>query len=414
MIYQYHALDKSGKSVTDYIEASSDIAARDKLRSSGLYVVKITKKDITNLDHSDKTTIRSLFDRLFNFISISMAAKEVGIFSRQLSTLLKAGLPLMTSLTDIIEQIDNKHFQTIMIDVKTRVQEGSSLSNAMSRHKNIFSEMYISMVRVGENLGSLDQVVERLADLEEKRNIIKSKIQSALWYPAFMMLFSFAVVIFLMISVIPSIAEMFREQNRALPLPTEIIITLSNFLSNFWFLIPVFIFFLIYLFRRAAKTPGGRRRIDDFKLKMPVVKNIYKKLITYRFTLNLGILLSNRVDIIKSLEIVQKIVNNVHIEEKVITVTKKIKEGASLSGALAKSDFLPKLVLGMISAGESTDSLDKMLLNIGNVYETEIDMTVTGLTSLIEPIIIIFMGIMIGVIVMSVMLPILDMNSLIQ
>jgi general secretion pathway protein F len=416
MIFQYQALDRTGKSVSDLIDAPSEASARQKIRGQGLYSVKLKKQEISAIEASDaaKTPVKVLVQRVIDVVSLKFSSKQIGLFSRQLSTLLKAGLPLPVAITDIVEQIDNKHFRNVIADIKEKIEQGSSFSNALAQHGAIFPDMYISMVRVGESLGSLDQVIARLADLEEKQNVLTSKIRSAMWYPAFMLLFAMAVTGFLMTSVIPTIATMFEEQQKDLPLVTSIVMGISKFLSNFWYIPPLVIILLIYLYIRYSKTPEGRRKIDELKLRVPIVSNLYKRLIVYRFTQNLGVLLSNKVDLIKAFEIVKKIVGNIIIEEKIVEASKKIKEGASVSNSLSKSEFLPKLVLGMISAGEASDNLDTMLLNIGTVYETELDLTVTSMTSLIEPIIIIVMGLIIGLIVMSVIMPITQMNMLLQ
>lgn len=417
MIFQYQALDKKGESVSDFIDAPSEISAKQIIRGQGLYLVKLQKQEIATKDgdtHQTKTSLKAAINKFSELINIRLSSKQVGIFSRQLATLLKAGLPLPVAITDIVEQIDNRHFRNVIADIKEKIEQGSSFSNALSLHRLVFSDMYISMVRVGESLGSLDQVIARLADLEEKKNILTAKIRSALWYPAFMFLFAAGVMTFLMINVIPTIADMFADQKRELPIPTKIVIGMSDFLSHFWFLIPLAVVMFIYLYNRYVKTSEGRKKIDELKLKIPLLKNLYKRLIVYRFTQSLGILLNNKVDIIKSFEIVKKIVGNVIIEKKIEDAAIKIKEGATVANSLNKSDFLPKLVIGMITAGEASDNLDAMLLNIGTVYETELDLTVTGLTSLIEPMIIIVMGIIIAVIVMSVILPITQMNLLVQ
>jgi general secretion pathway protein F len=415
MVFQYQALNSKGINVSDFVEAASEIAARQKLRSQGLYVVRLTRHE---LDESAAPGKQGLFAKLYgdaaNYISMKLSAKLVGIFSRQLSTLLGAGLPLVTALSDIIEQIDNQNFKRVVVDVKEKIEGGSSFSNALVKHKLIFSEMYINMVRVGENLGSLDQVIERLAAMEEKSNILKSKVQAALWYPSFMVFFAISVVIFLMVKIIPSLSRMFTDMGRDLPVPTQIVMAISSFLASFWYLLVLATMAVVYYLNQYVKTPEGKEKLDDLKLRFPLFSTLYKKLVVLRFTQNLGILLNNRVDILKSFEIVKKIVGNVIIERKIEEAAKRIKEGSNVSTALSKSDFLPKMVLGMIAAGEASDRLDDMLLNIGKVYETELDLTVSGLTSMIEPIIIVIMGITIGTIVVSVLLPIFEMNLLVQ
>ena len=415
MIYKYQALNKKGDNVSDYVDAPSEKMALSKIRSLGLYPVKIVKQEVSkNGGQNEVKGIKNFFVRISTEISEKLSAKQTGLFSRQLATLLRAGLPLLVAVNDIIDQIDNKHFRNVITDVRDKLEEGSSFSNALGRHSSVFSEMYVNMVRVGENLGSLDHVMERLAEMSEKENIIKSKVRSALYYPAFMMCFAVIIVIFLLVTVIPKIAGMFKDQDKELPLPTKIVIGLSDFLAAYWFILPVLIIAGIWFYRKYSSTENGKRKIDELKLKMPLFSTLYKKMIVLRFTQNLGILLTNKVDIIKSFEIVQRIVTNKIIEEKIAEASKKVREGSGVSPALSKVDFLPKLVLGMISAGESTDNLDNMLVNIGHVYENELDLTVSGLTSIVEPLIIVFMGVVIGMIVLSVMLPIMEMNLLVN
>ena len=416
MIFQYQALNEKGDNESDFIDAPSEAAARTKLRSQGLYVVKISRHELSDKKSADgkHSFISKIYDDLSNYIGEKLSAKQIGLFSRQLSTLLNAGMPLIATLTAIIEQIDNPTFKRIIVDVKEKIEEGSSFSNALLRHKNVFSDMYINMVRVGENLGSLDQVIERLADMEEKKNQIKGKVQSALWYPSFMVFFAISVIIFLMVKIVPSLSRMFTDMGRELPVPTKIVMGISDFLSTFWYVLILGTIAIMYYLRQYIKTKDGKRKFDELKLTAPIINNLYRKLIVHRFTQNLGVLIDNNVDILKSLEIVKKIVNNVIIEEKIEEATSRIKEGASVSTALNKAGFLPKLVLGMIAAGEASDKLDSMLLNIGKVYENELDLTITGITSLIEPLIIVFMGIAIGTIVVSVLLPIFEMNLMVQ
>ncbi|MGB4270167.1 MAG: type II secretion system F family protein [Spirochaetota bacterium] len=415
MIFEYIALTSKGESVADIIDAPSEVIARQRLRANGLYIVKISKQDSEISTPEISTNIfNTIIDRISYYISLQLSTKEISTFSRQLSTMLKAGMPLLTSISTIIDQIENPIFKRAIIDIKTKVEEGSSLSNALERHHYIFNEMYINMIRVGESLGSLDNALERLADLEEKKNLLKSKVQSALWYPAFMILFAIAVVTFLMVSIIPSLGRMFAELGKDLPIPTKIVMGLSNFITSFWYVIIIIIILSIYYFNRYKKTDEGRRKLDGLKLKLPIVSSLYKKILIHRFTYNLGILLSNRVDVIKSFEIVQRLMRNVLIEENIKKAAKMVQEGSSISNALSKERFLPQYIIGMIAAGESSDTVDEMLLNIGKIYENEIELSINSMTSLIEPIIIVCMGFVIGLIVISVLLPIFEMNLIVK
>lgn len=413
MLFHYKALTKSGEEITDTIDAPGEAAAVQKIRNGGNFVVLIKPVESSG-QKTSSWSISKIRDFLSDFINKASAKKQVGLFSRQLSTLLHAGMPLVTALNDIIEQIDNKAFKNIIIDIREKIEEGTSFSNAIARHKDIFSEMYISMIRVGENLGSLDEVIERMSEMEEKRVFLKTRIRAALWYPSFMLAFSSIIVVFLMVNIIPTISGIFVDQQRELPLPTKIVVAMSDFLTTFWIFIPVLIILLIYIYSRYAATDEGRKKVDEFKMKIPIASRLYNKVLVYRFTLNLGVLVSNKVDLLKSFEIVKKIVDNVIVEKKIEKAAKSIQEGVSISQSLKKHDFLPRLVIGMIAAGEASDKVDEMLLNIGKVYENEIDMTVTSITGMIEPIIIIVMGFLIGVIVLSVMMPIMEMNLLVN
>ena len=417
MIYEYQAIDSKGKTIIDIIDAPNPIKAREKLRTQGFYVVKIAPR-IAGADRlkslSKKSAVGESWEKINDYFAEKMSAKQVGLFSRQLATLLGAGLPLLRAISDILEQTEHQNFKHVIVDLKEKLEEGMSFSNALARHKNVFSDMYINMVKVGENLGSLDTVVERLADIEEKNNILKSKVQAALWYPAFMIFFSIGVVIFLMVKIIPSLSSMFTEMGKELPLPTQIVMGISSFLATFWWFLILSIVIGGYFFKRYINTEKGRTWYDEHLLTMPVINRLYRKQLVLKFTQNLGILINNNVDILRSFEIVKKIVGNTVIEKKIEEAAAKIKEGMPVSKALSRADFLPKLVIGMISAGEASDTLDEMLIKIGRVYEIELDLTITSLTRIIEPVIIIIMGGVIGLIVVSVMLPILEMNLLVQ
>ena len=272
MIFQYQALDRTGKTVSDYHrrplrgqrapEGSRPGPLPGKARQAG-------SRDRDRRPPARKPRSRRSLKRSRRHISLRFGTKQLGLFSRQLATLLKAGLPLPVAITDIVEQIDNKQFRNIIADIKEKIEQGSSFSNALAQHKAVFPDMYISMVRVGESLGSLDHVIARLADLEEKQNILTSKIRSAMYYPAFMLLFAMAVTGFLMTSVIPTIASMFEDQKKELPFVTNMIIGISNFLAHFWYIPLALVIALIYIFHRYKQTTEGRRKIDEMKLKIP-------------------------------------------------------------------------------------------------------------------------------------------------
>jgi general secretion pathway protein F len=414
MIFEYQAIDSKGKNVSDIIDAPNPIKARERLRNQGLYVVKITTKSEIAKNKKNQSRLHLFSERLSDTISRYTSSKQVWLFSRQLATLLSAGMPLLRAIGDILEQTENRYFKNIIANIKTSLEEGQSLSQSLARNGGIFSEMYVNMVRVGENLGSLETIIERLSDIEEKRNLLRSKIQAAMLYPIFMMFFATLIIIFLMVKIIPSISQVFIQLGKELPLPTQIILGISSFMSSFWWLIPIIFLSGFFIGWRYIHTPKGKEQLHQWLLTAPVISSFYKKQLVLVFTRNLGILLNSNVDIIRSFDIVKKLTGNVIIEKRIEEAATRIKEGASVSKSLARADFLPKLVIGMIAAGEASDTLDEMLIRIGLVYEREIDLTIQSLTSIIEPVIIIIMGIIIGFIVVSVMLPIFEMNTLVQ
>lgn len=418
MFFEYQALNKKGENESDIVDAPNIDKAKQVLRSQGLFVVKITEQKVTGSSNNKKNNKSGFFfssyiEKVNSYFGKRKAAKLVAIFSRQLSTLLNAGLPLIRALNDILEQTENPVFKQILADVIDKVQSGVSFSNSLARHKGIFSEMYVNMVRVGENLGSLDSVIERLAETEEKRNLLKNKVQSAMLYPIIITIFFTIFIIFLLAWVIPQITDVFNQMGKELPMITRSVILVSTFFKNFWyFLLAIIAVAIIYL-NKYIQTPEGKRKYDEFKMTIPLFSKIYNKMLVLKFTQNLGILLNNNVDLLKSFEITKKIVDNVIIEDKLNEASKKIKEGTSVSKALSNADFLPKMVLGMISAGEASDNLDNMLLKIGDVYDSELDMTINSLTGIIEPVIIITLGLVIGTIVIAVAIPLINMNTLI-
>jgi len=415
MIFEYQAIDAKGKTVTDLIDAPNPVRAREKLRSQKLYVTKIQPHTgNTAAETAQEGTLSGFAAGISEAFYRRGSIKQVGLFSRQLATLIGAGMPLLRAISDILEQTDHQHFRNIVADIKTHLEEGLSFSQSIARHSGIFSDMYINMIRVGENLGSLDTVIERLAEIEEKRSMLKSKIQAALLYPAFMIALSIGVTIFLMVKIIPSLSGMFLEVGKELPLPTRIVMGASSILSSYWYLLIIAVLALVIFGKRYLNTQNGKEKLDEWLLEAPVISRIYRKRLVLLFTRNLGILLNNNVDIIKSLEIVKKIVGNSVIERKIEEASARVREGSPLSKALTRADFLPKMVIGMISAGEASDQLDDMLLKIGNVYDNELDLTISSLTSIIEPMVIVVMGVVVGIIVISVMLPILEMNLLVQ
>ncbi len=415
MIYNYKALDKNGKTKMGIVEASSLSGAKVLLKNQGLYISAISeekKKSKATTSHSDKQeeTKTARWHNLLHRIS----ARDRAIFSRQLGTLLKAGMELVTSLGDIADQTENEYFRKIIWDIKDSVQEGAALSRALTRYPQIFSNLYIYMIQAGENLGRVDDIMLRLAELEEKGNRIRNKIQGAMLYPAFMVVMMILVISLLMSKVVPEITKVFTRSQATLPLPTQMIINFSEFFSQYWPIVFGLIGLLIYGFYRYIHTLEGRKKWDIFKLQNKITRTMYAKIVTTRFARNLGLLLRSNVDLLDSLRIVKKIVQNVHVEKAIEEVAEEIQSGGSLARSLKNKNIFPKMVTGMVAAGEASDKLDDMLIKIAEIYEEEVETNIQAFLSLLEPLIIVIMAISVGFVVLSIILPITQMNQLIK
>lgn len=410
MIYLYQALDSKGRNKSGHIEANSTQQAKQQLKAQGLYITQI-HEERTRKDTSQESS--GLWHKLNNFFQ-RVSARDRAIFTRQLGTLLRAGMELTSSLSDIAEQMENENFRKIVWSLKESIQEGASLSRAMSLYPEVFNDIYIYMIRAGESLGRLDEILLRIAELEEKSNRIKGKIQSALVYPSFMVVMMILVISVLMTKVVPEITKVFSRSNAALPLPTKIIITISDLLANYWLLLLALIGLMAYMVYRYLQSPEGRNRWDYFKLNNRVTKVLYGKILTARFARNLGVLLHSRVDLLDSLDIIKKIVQNVHVERALEETASEIKSGGSLARSLKSKEVLPKMVIGMISAGEASDQLDEMLLKISEIYEEDVETSIASFLALLEPAIIVLMAVTVGFVVLSIIMPITQMNQLIQ
>ncbi len=407
MIYSYKALQTNGKEQSGEIEAASVAQARQLLRSQGLYIKTIVPTKAAG----ESQPIRLLKAGQF-FVRVT--AKDRALFARQLGTLLRAGMELATALADIAEQTERDHFRRVIWDLRERIQEGASLSRAMAQHQRAFSDVFIYMVKAGESLGRLDDILIRLAELEEKNNRLKNKVTSAMMYPMFMLVMMVVVISVLMSKVVPEITKVFAKSQAALPVPTQVVIFLSGIMSNYWWLLLILAGLSIYLVRRYLATTAGRSVWDRFKLRNRLTRNLYGKVVTSRFTRNLGILLQSRVDLLDSLQIVKKIVQNVHIEAAIDQTSQEVQSGATLARSLREKEIFPKMVIGMISAGEASDKLDEMLIKIAQIYEDDVESALAAFMALLEPVIIVVMAVSVGFIVLSIILPITQMNQLIQ
>jgi general secretion pathway protein F len=406
-VYEYTALDRAGKNVAGIIDADSMVVARQKLRASGKFPVQV--KETTSkakTEASASLSSLSIFNRVTD--------EDIHALTRQLATLLGAGIPLVASLDALMEQTTNAPLKKIIAQIKESVNEGNSLTHSLSLHPKLFSNIYINMVRAGEASGSLDVVLERLAEFGEHQQALKSRFKAALVYPIFMAIIGTAVLFFLVSFVVPNITRVFTDMKQVLPLPTTILIWFSAFMRSFWWAILLAIVVLIMGIRKAIKTAKGQYMWDKMKLSMPVIGHLNRRIALARFGRTLGSLLQSSVPLITSLEIVRNIVNNVLIGDVIDEAMEDIQAGKSLNLALSRSKWFPPVFLQMVAVGEQSGDLEAMLHKVADAYEREVEIRIAGMTALIEPIMILAMAVVIGFIVISILLPIFEMNQMIN
>jgi general secretion pathway protein F len=396
-VYKYKAIDETGKSVQGIVDADSAKGATDKLKRQGVF--------LSSLNEVKQGKSRSFIP--FRGINIS----ELAVTTRQFSTLISAGLPLEASLSALSEQTEDARLGQILTQVKDRVSEGSSLANALSEHKNIFSDLYINIVRAGEASGTLDIVLLRLADFLEKQAALTSKVRSALIYPIFMFFIGGGVLFFTMTYVIPRIAKIFEDSEKALPVMTVILINVSGFFSNNILLLLIFIPLLIFAAYRFNKTERGKMFFDRLSLRLPIFGKITSMVVISRFTRTLGTLLASGIPLLDALTIGEAVMGNRVYGKTLEEVRTNVREGASLAGPLRDSGVFPPLVTRMIAVGEQTGEMEQMLTKVADIYDQQVETMVSTLTSLLEPIMILIIGAVMGFIVFAVLLPIFNLTS---
>ncbi len=403
-VYEYRALDKKGKKTKGIIDAESEVQARLKLRSGGQFPVSISESRNSSVVGKQGRQVH-LFSRV--------KPEDVSVMTRQLATLMGAGIPLVQALSSLVDQTGNSQLKKIIAEIKEQVNEGSSLTNALEEHPKLFSSIYINMVRAGEASGSLDVVLDKLADFGEKQETLRGKLRAALVYPIFMAFIGTGILFVLITYIVPNITQVFDEMDKVLPLPTLFLIGLSDFLKNYWWLASIVLCLIVFGVKRFVETPYGHRLLDFMKLKAPVLGPVTQKIIFARFASTLASLLGSGVELITAMTIMRAIVNNVHIAEVIDEAMLQIRKGKNMSDSLALSPWFPPMFVQMIAIGEQSGELEGMLGKVAKAYEREVETAVMGMTSLIEPIMIVAMGAAVGFVVLSILLPIFEMNQMV-
>ena len=394
-IFKWEGKTLKGSIKNGEMEGPNEAAIRIHLRQQNIVPTKIAAK-------GKEIRISSPFKKKVN-------ARSVAIFTRQLATMIDAGLPLVQSLEILSAQQESKVFKEIIRQIREDVEGGSTFAGALRKHPGTFNDLYTNLVVAGEEGGILDNILTRLANYIEKAEALKKKVKSALIYPATIVGVAVIVVGILMIFVIPVFETMFKSAGQSLPLPTLIVLTLSKVIKKYVFLfIPAFILF-VYLFRKYYQTDRGKMIIDRLLLKLPVFGPLLKKVAVARFSRTLGTLVSSGVPILDGLTIVSRTAGNRAVETAILSARSSIREGETIAEPLGRSGIFPPMVIQMIAVGESTGALDNMLSKIAEFYEEEVDITVANLTSLLEPFLMIFLGVVIGGVVISMYLPIFSL-----
>lgn len=404
-IYIYKAKTPQGGVVTDKVEADNERIVAAKLRAQHLTLMSIQPE-------KKKGDISFPMPKFFKK-KTKVSVKDLAIFSRQFSTMINAGVPVLQSLNIIIDQVENQGFKDVIKKIKDDISQGSTLSDAIAKYPNVFSGLYINMIKAGEAGGLLDTILQRLSSYLEQADSLKRKVKSAMTYPLVVSTIAVSVVIFLLAFVIPTFKDVFSSFGGKLPLPTQILVTISETVRKFILFIVGGAIVFIVTFIRLIKTTKGQHIWHRVQLKIPVFGMLLKKVAVSKFTRTLGTLVRSGVPIVQALDIVAKTAGNTVVEGAIIKAKNSIKDGESITAPIKESGIFPPMVVQMISVGEETGAMDEMLIRVADFYDDEVETAIEGLTSMIEPLLIVFMGVTIGAIVVAMFMPMFEMGGLV-
>ncbi len=399
--FVYTAKNSDGRTVKGNVGANDKKQALELLREKKLLVLKL-----------EESVAGKSFFASMNKKKVTL--DDLVVFFRQLATMIDAGIPVVMSLDILIDQAENLTMKEVLTEVRDSVNTGSSLSDAMVRHSEVFSALFVNMVRAGESSGTLDEILDRVATYIEKTSALQKKVKSALIYPAVVSGMAILITLVLILKVIPVFKDIFSGFGAKLPGPTEFLINLSDFMRSNFILMVIIIAALVAAFKWYISTPRGRLIADMAQLKAPVFGVLLKKVAISKFSRTLSTLVKSGVPILASLEIVAKTSGNLAIERAIDDVKDSVRDGESIAAPLERSNIFPSMVTRMIAVGEKSGQLEKMLTKIADFYDTQVDAAVDGLTSLIEPLIIAFLGIVIGSVVLCMFLPIFKISTVVN
>ena len=406
-VYTYSALNERGKMTKGVINADSPRAARGKLRQAGLFATDILETAEAEA-HGGGRNLSGLS------LLRRVRPQDLTVMTRQFATLMAANLTVVEALTALIEQTDSRPLQKTLIQVRESINEGNSLAAALRQHPRVFSSLFVNMARAGETSGTLSVVMLWLADLTERQLDTRNQITAKMYYPLFMLVIGGLVLLALLTYVVPTVTMIFGHMSATLPLPTRILIAVSDFLKAYWWIIALAAFGMILAVQRYRRTARGTRRFDLWKIRAPLVGKLALRMAMSRFTRTLGMLLHSDIPLLDSLEIARAVVDNTVLSDAIRRAQEEIREGATIAAPLQASGYFPPLVSHMVSVGEKTGRLEEMLLRVADNYDNEVRSSVEGLTSLVEPVIIVLMAVVVFGIMLAVLLPIFELNTTIR
>jgi general secretion pathway protein F len=410
-VYQYRGYKADGASATGIVDAESPKVARLKLRKDGVFPTEMAEQE-----GATKTVIPRSSSGLIAGVARSpvLTVTDVALMTRQLATLLVAGLPLVDALGVLMDQTEKKGVKGLLADVREAIRGGASYSAVLERYPRDFSSIYVHMVRAGEASGALDQILFRLAEFLEKQLALKNKVTNAILYPAIMLVVGTLVLFFLVTFVVPKITAVFAHSKQAQPWPTIVLMEISQFCSDYWMVLLAAILAGIWGLRRFKKTETGRVFADRFLLKLPLIGQVARMVSISRLASTLATMLSSGVQLLEALDVSRRVMNNRVLEQAVEEARQNIREGESIAEPLKRSGQFPPLVTHMIAVGEKSGEMEEMLRRIGQIYDGEVDRVITRFTSLLEPIMIVVMGVVVLFIVVAILLPIFEMGQMVR
>jgi general secretion pathway protein F len=405
-VFEWRGINSAGRTVKGVRDAENPKALRVLLRREGVLLTEVLEESAARQKKAREVDLKALFRRV--------SAVDVALTTRQLATLLKSGIPLVEALTALIDQLEQPELKSAFTNVRDRVNEGSSFANALEAHPKIFSDLYVNMVSAGEASGTLEAVLARLADFLEGQAKLRTKIQGALAYPAFMAVLSLFVIFIMMVAVVPKVTAIFDDFAQALPWYTRLLIFVSDLFAGYWWLLGMMLVGAIYGFQRWKKTPEGRARWDLMVLTAPVFGSLVLQVAVSRFARTLATLLASGVPILRAMEITRRVLGNTELMRVVEEARASVREGESIAVPLRRSGRFPPIVTHMIAIGERSGQLEEMLENVASAYDTQVDAKVTALTSLLEPALIVVMGGISGGIAFSILMPLMRIIEFVQ